>query len=182
MTAHVVIRLAFFPHARGYVIQQCIFIHMLLKVVCLRSVVRVRRGYDCPSQVFDCQRFQFIFLRGATRLSTSFSPPDMPFRRRPLTLQAPLDPSMERAMKQDHIICASDYGNMLMAALYLCKSNLSKERAEWEERMTEMACKDLEKYEDSDLEAPSFAYVTRSRDTRSRDRIIKFHLLYTSDI
>ena len=72
-------------------------------------------------------------------------------------------------------MCVCVDGNVLMIMSYLCRSDLSKERAEWEERMTEMACKDLEKYEESDLEASSFGYVTRSRDTRSRDRIIKFH-------
>ena len=59
----------------------------------------------------------------------------MPIRRRPLTLQAPLDPSKERAKKQDHIMCVCVDGNVLMVMSYLCRSDLSKERAEWEERI-----------------------------------------------
>ena len=53
-------------------------------------------------------------------------------RRRPLTLQAPLDPSGELAKKQDHIMCVCVDGSVLMVTLYLCKSDLRKERAEAE--------------------------------------------------
>ena len=54
----------------------------------------------------------------------------MPFRRRPLTLQAPATAS---------------------------------EATAGEESVTEMACKDLEKYEDPDLDASSFGSVVSER-------------------